>query len=121
MGIGELLDSSISLARRNYRAVFTVAAWVIIPAFVLGAILRALSGGELEQSAIQGAIQRQEVVPLALRAGIQLAIAFLVGAASGIATIALTIGYAELIDGVDAEPFQAEALYRAAASRILPL
>ncbi len=39
MGVGEVVDSGIRLARGNYRLLAVTTAWAVAPAFVIGAIL----------------------------------------------------------------------------------
>lgn len=44
MGVGEVVDTAISLARQNFRLLVTITAWAVAPAFVVGAILELSSG-----------------------------------------------------------------------------
>src|SRR5438067_1561211 len=39
MGVGEVLDTGIRLARQNYRLLVTTTAWALVPAIVIGAVL----------------------------------------------------------------------------------
>ena len=122
MGVGEILDTGINLARRNYRALVMVVAWAIVPVYALAALLRVISGGALSQAGLAPALARGDAGPLVAFAVFSLVIGAGVGIASGLATAALTIGYAGLIEpGRGPDRLEAGALYRAAASRILPL
>jgi hypothetical protein len=44
MGVGEVVDTGIRLARRNYRLLAMTTAYAVAPAFVLGAILNLVLG-----------------------------------------------------------------------------
>lgn len=44
MGVGGVLDSGLSLARRNYRVFIRTTAYAVVPAYVLGAILALATG-----------------------------------------------------------------------------
>lgn len=122
MGVGELLDASITLTRRNYRALVMVAAWAIIPAYVLVAVLRALLGGGLTVDDVQAAAERGDLRTLLLYVALNAIIGLAIGVASAIATAAITIGFAGLIEpGPTALSLEPGPLYRAAAARVIPL
>lgn len=42
MGVGEVVDTGLRLARQNYRALVTLAAWVYVPLLVLSGIIDVL-------------------------------------------------------------------------------
>src|SRR5438309_2079550 len=42
MGVGEVLDAGITLARRNYRSLLLLAAWALVPAYALFALASVL-------------------------------------------------------------------------------
>jgi hypothetical protein len=122
MGVGEILDTGINLARRNYRALVMVVAWAIIPVYVLAAVLRVVSGGGLSQTGLAPALARGEPGPLFAFVVFSAITGVAVAIANALATAALTIGYARLIEpGRGPAHLEAGVLYRAAASRILPL
>ena len=45
MGVGEVIDAGLKLARQKFRHLATIAAYAVIPAFVFGAILDLLTRG----------------------------------------------------------------------------
>jgi hypothetical protein len=122
MGVGELLDRSINLARRHYRELVLVAAWAIVPAYVLAAIFRAILGSGLDSESVQNAVARNDFTTLILYLVLNLGIAVLVAIASAIATAATAVGYSGLIEPGRAPPLiEPGPLYRVAATRLVSL
>lgn len=94
MGVGEVLDAGLRLARQNYRVLVLTTAWAIVPAYLVGALI-------------------------ALVVGIGAISSILVGLAEGFSSLALTIAVAHLIEPTgQVHELEPGPLYRAALGRI---
>jgi hypothetical protein len=94
MGVGEVLDTGMTLARRNYRVLVLTTAWAVAPAYLVGALLALVSD--------LGAID-----------------SVLLGIAEAFSSVALVIACAHLIEPTgQVHELEPGPLYRAALGRI---
>ncbi|HEX3245514.1 MAG TPA: hypothetical protein VHX16_08915 [Chloroflexota bacterium] len=108
MGIGELLDTGFALARNNFRLLITVAAWGVVPAQALSAIMALVLAG-------RGEISITASLSLASALG-----SVLSGFGGTLAAFALQITMSRLIEPtVSNVPLRPWPLYRAGIGRML--
>jgi len=104
-GVAEVLDTGFNLARRQYRPLAIASAWGIVPPTTVQAILTALLASAPEQG-----------TGLAVLLGLSSLLAVF-GAI--LASMAVTIGCARLIEAADGPPdLSLGGLYRAAVGRL---
>jgi hypothetical protein len=109
MGIGEVLDSAFTLARRNFKLLAKIAAWGIVPGYVLQVAFNLpllLASGETTRS----------TPPFAAFSGAGGGIAS--GIAGWLATVAVMSACSRLIVPSESGPPTAGWSYREAVSRI---
>jgi hypothetical protein len=111
MGVGEVLDGGIRLARGNYRILVLTAAWGLVPLVVIGAIINLLGGGT------------QQIVATIVRNPALALVFFVLGIAGfimfSLSYVAVTLACSRLITGETApEDLRAGVLYRLALGRL---
>lgn len=104
-GVAEILDTGFNLARRHYRPLVVAAAWGIVPATVVQAMLVALMATAPEQGATLAVL---------------LVLSSVVAVFGNVlASMAVTIGCARLIDSAGGPAdLRSGGLYRAAFGRL---
>jgi hypothetical protein len=94
MGVGEVIDAGLKLARQNYRRLATIIAYAVVPAFVIGVVL-----------------------DLILRSGQLAGVVTAIG--QSVASIAVTIACSDLVaPGSGDSSLEVGPLYRLARTRI---
>ena len=97
MGVGEVIDAGLKLARQNYRSLAVIIAYAVLPAFLI-----------------------RQVLDLLIRSAQLSSVLTAIGAS--VASIAVTIAAAELVAPTgDAASLDPGSLYRQAGKRIWPL
>jgi hypothetical protein len=112
MGVGEVIDAGIRLARRNYRLLVVLYAWGLVPAFVFGAISTLVGGGNQQQ--VLAAIAGKPALAIVFAClGIVVAIAY------SLSYFAVLLACSRLILGQSGEDdLRVATLYRLALGRL---
>ncbi len=116
MGIGEVVDRGITLARRNYRLLAMIAAWAVVPGYAIQAILTAATLSTLSSSS-SGSLSAVGSAVAGTGLG-----GLIAGIASAIASIALVVACGKLVDPKrEPDVLTPGSVYSAATSRLVPL
>jgi len=112
MGVGEVIDAGIRLARRNYRLLVVLSAWGLVPAFVLGAISTLIAGGG-QQQIVAAMTRSPALIPVFFVLVIASAVAY------GLSYFAVLLACSRLILGESSPAdLRVGTLYRLALGRL---
>src|SRR5262249_42316722 len=112
MGVGEVIDAGIRLARRNYRLLVVLSAWGLVPTFVLGAISTLIAGGG-QQQIVEAMTRSPALIPVFFVLVIASAIAY------GLSYFAVSLACSRLILGEGGPAaLRVGTLYRLALGRL---
>lgn len=117
MGVGEVLDVGFNLARRNYGRLLLIAAWALVPAFTLSALLTVVA-----QQALLAGVESGQMGEFLAGLRNFLAGGIIVGLLSALANAAVAAACGRLIQPTgDPADLSAARLYARAFRRLLPL